>query len=83
MFDKIKKYFLHKHIAAKKPDKIRVVCALEKAASVGIICEITDEDSYKAIFKIFLRLARVTVPPLTLAIVVNLLYFTIMNLMRL
>lgn len=58
MFDKIKKYFLHKHIAAKKPDKIRAVCALEKANSIGIICEITDEDSYKAIFRIFTQLQQ-------------------------
>lgn len=58
MFDKIKKYFLHKHIATKKPDKIREVCALEKANSIGIICEITDEDSYKAIFRIFTQLQQ-------------------------
>ncbi len=58
MFDKIKKYFLKKHIAAKKPDKLREVCALEKANSVGIICEITDEDSYKAIFRIFTQLQQ-------------------------
>ena len=58
MFDKIKKYFLHKRIAAKKPNKIREVCALEKASSIGIICEITDEDSYKAIFRIFTQLQQ-------------------------
>ena len=58
MFDKIKKYFLRKRIAARKPDKIREICALEKANSVGIICEITDEDSYKAIFRIFTQLQQ-------------------------
>ena len=58
MFEKIKKYFLRKRIAAKKPDKIRAVCALEKANSVGVLCEITDEDSYKAIFRIFTQLRQ-------------------------
>ena len=58
MFEKIKKYFLRKRIAAKKPDKIREVCALEKANSVGVLCEITDEDSYKAIFRIFTQLQQ-------------------------
>lgn len=56
MFDRIKKHFLRKHILDKKPDKMREVCALERAATVGMLCEITDEDSYKAIFRIFTQL---------------------------
>ena len=58
MFDRIKKHFLRKHILDEKPDKMREVCALERAATVGMLCEITDEDSYKAIFKIFTRLQQ-------------------------
>ena len=58
MFAKIKNYFLHKRLIAKKPDKIREICALERANSIGVLCEITDEDSYKAIFKIFTRLQQ-------------------------
>lgn len=58
MIAKIKKYFLRKRINAKKPDKIRKICALEHAESVGVLCEITDEDSYKAIFKIFTQLQQ-------------------------
>lgn len=58
MFAKIKKYFLRKHLATKKPNKIREVCSLERANSVGMLCEITDEDSYKAIFRIFTQLQQ-------------------------
>jgi hypothetical protein len=58
MLSKIKNYFLHKHLEAKKPDKIRAVCALERANTIGVLCEITDEDSYKAIFRIFTQLQQ-------------------------
>lgn len=58
MLDRIKRYFLHKRINARKPDKIREVCALERANTIGVLCEITDEDSYKAIFKIFSQLQQ-------------------------
>lgn len=58
MFDKIKRYFLRKHINAKKPDKMREICALDRANSIGLLCEITDEDSYKAIFRIFTQLQK-------------------------
>lgn len=58
MLAKIKRFFLHKRINAKKPDKIREICALEHANTIGVLCEITDEDSYKAIFKIFTQLQQ-------------------------
>lgn len=58
MFAKIKNYFLQKRLKAKKPDIIREVCALEFANTIGMICEITDEDSYKAIFRIFTQLQQ-------------------------
>ncbi len=58
MFDKIKNYFLRKHLQASKPDKERKVCSLERAATVGMLCEITDEDSYKSIFRIFTQLQQ-------------------------
>ena len=58
MFDKIKKYFLHKRIKAKKPDKRREICALGQANTIGVLCEITDEDSYKSIFRIFTQLQQ-------------------------
>ena len=56
MFDRIKNYYLHKHITARRPDRNRAVRSLEHAETVGMLCEITDEDSYKAIFRIFTRL---------------------------
>ena len=58
MFAKIKNHFLHKHINAKKPDKERKICALARANTVGVLCEITDEDSYKSIFRIFTQLQQ-------------------------
>lgn len=58
MFDNIKRYFLRKRINAKKPDKMREISSLAHAGSVGMLCEITDEDSYKAIFKIFTQLQQ-------------------------
>ena len=58
MFAKIKNYFLQKRLKAKKPDLIREVCALEHANTIGVLCEITDEDSYKAIFRIFTQLQQ-------------------------
>ena len=58
MISKIKNYILHKHLRGNKPDKIREVCSLEGAATIGMLCEITDEDSYKAIFKIFTQLQQ-------------------------
>jgi len=56
MFARIKNYFLHKHIEAKNSNKIKEICALDQAGTIGILCEITDEDSYKAIFRIFSQL---------------------------
>ncbi len=58
MFAKTKNYFLHKRINARKPDKIREICSLDRAETIGILCEITDEDSYKAIFRIFTQLQQ-------------------------
>ena len=58
MFARIKNYFLQKHLKAKKPEIIRELCALERANTIGVLCEITDEDSYKAIFKIFTQLQQ-------------------------
>lgn len=58
MFAKIKKHILHKKIEAHKPSINKRVTSLERAQDVGIVCEITDEDSYKAIFRIFSQLQQ-------------------------
>ncbi len=53
MLSKIKKYIFKKKISERKQTTEKAIKALERATSVGLVCEITDEDSYKAIFKIF------------------------------
>ena len=53
MFLRIKKYFLKKHIAENKKVRQKLLLPLSQAKSIGILCEITDEDSYKSIFRIF------------------------------
>jgi len=56
MFSKIKNYFLNKYLSGNKPNRKVQLVPLEKAKNIGILCEITDEDSYKSIFSIFTRL---------------------------
>ena len=53
MFSKIKNYFLQKHLAENKKNRQRNLLALSRAKSIGIVCEITDENSYKDIFRLF------------------------------
>ena len=56
MFSFIKKYFFNKYLAENKPDRNVSIVSLSRARSIGILCEITDEDSYKEIFYIFSKL---------------------------
>ena len=56
MFSFIKKYFFNKYLAENKPDRNVSIGSLSRASSIGILCEITDEDSYKEIFYIFSKL---------------------------
>ena len=56
MFQKIKDYFLNKYLSDNKPDRKPKLVSLTQARSIGILCEITNEDSYKSIFHIFTRL---------------------------
>lgn len=53
MFSKIKNHFLKKHLAENKKNRQKNLLDLTQAKSIGIICEITDEDSYKDIFRLF------------------------------
>ncbi len=53
MFPRIKNHFLKKHLAENKKNRQKKLLALSQAKSVGILCEITDEDSYKDIFRLF------------------------------
>ena len=56
MFSFIKKYFFNKYLAENKPNRNVSIVSLSRARSIGILCEITDEDSYKEIFYIFSKL---------------------------
>lgn len=53
MFSKIKDYFLKKHLSENKKVTQKNLIAIQQAKSIGILCEITDEDSYKDIFRVF------------------------------
>ena len=56
MFQNIKNYFLKKYLAENKPNRRKQILSLSQAKNIGILCEITDEDSYKDIFRLFTRL---------------------------
>jgi len=56
MISWIKKYFLKKYLAENKPNRSVQIMPLHKAKTIGLLCEITDEDSYKDIFYIFTKL---------------------------
>lgn len=58
MISKIKDFFLNKYLAGSKSVRHPNLSSLEQADTVGILCEITDEASYKSIFRIFNRLQQ-------------------------
>lgn len=51
----IKNYFLNKYIQDNKVVKNPKLISLQRAKSIGFICNITDEDSYKDIFALFTK----------------------------
>lgn len=53
MFSKIKNYFLQKYLTENKKVRQRQLLSLQQAKTIGILCEITDENSYKDIFRVF------------------------------
>lgn len=56
MFDFIKNYSLNKYLAANAYERERRVVSLKQAQAIGMVCEITDEDSYKNYFAVFSKL---------------------------
>lgn len=56
MFSKTKNYFLKKYISDNKPQRNVQLVDLNHAKSIAMLCEITNEDSYKNIFQIFTKL---------------------------
>lgn len=56
MLAKIKNHILRRHLYRHKPARRRRVASLKSAKVIAVICDITDEDSYKSIYRIFTRL---------------------------
>lgn len=54
----IKKSILKKHIFTHKPVRQKQTHSLHDAKEIAMLCEITDEDSYKDIFRLFTRLQQ-------------------------
>lgn len=52
----IKRHFIKKYIADNKPVRDINVVSLQKAKTVGLICNITTEDTYKEIYAVFSHL---------------------------
>ncbi len=52
----IQKQLVKRYIADNKVDRKARVCALHKAVKVGILCNITTEDTYKEIYAVFDKL---------------------------
>lgn len=60
MFDFIKRYALKKYLAANAVERDRQVVSLRSAKNIGMVCEITDEDSYKDVFAVFSKLQTIS-----------------------
>ena len=60
MFDFIKKYALKKHLSANAIERDRKVVSLRCAKNIGMVCEISDEDSYKDVFAVFSKLQTIS-----------------------
>lgn len=58
MISKIKDFFLSKYLADNNIVRHPNLYSIEQAESIGILCEITDEASYKSIFRVFNRLQQ-------------------------
>ena len=60
MFDFIKRYALKKHLAANTVERDRQIVSLRNAKNIGMVCEISDEDSYKDVFAVFSKLQTIS-----------------------
>ena len=52
----IKRHFIKKYITDNKPVRDINIVSLQKAKTVGLICNITTEDTYKEIYAVFSNL---------------------------
>lgn len=53
MLNWLKKHLLSKYIKENKTERKKQLVSLKQAKSIGILCRITDENSYKSIFSVF------------------------------
>ena len=56
MINKIKKYLLERCLRNHKPSRVKTIVSLEQTRTMGIICQITDETSYKEIHTLFSKI---------------------------
>jgi len=56
MFNRIKKSLLKRCVEKRKSSRMKKLISLEQTQTMGIICQITDEDSYKEIHDLFSKL---------------------------
>ena len=56
MISYIKKSLLKRHIEKHRSSREKKLISLEKAHLIGMVCQITDEDSYKEIHTLFSKL---------------------------
>lgn len=56
MFSSIKNIFLKKYLAENKSNRQKQIVPLSRAKNIAMLCEITHEDSYKDIFRLFTQL---------------------------
>jgi hypothetical protein len=60
MINHIKKRLLNRYIENNEHSRQKKIVSLEKARTIGIICQITDENSYKEIYALFSKLQSQT-----------------------
>lgn len=53
MFESIKSFFLKRYLANNKIVREKTLISLQQAKNIGLMCEITNEASYKEYFAIF------------------------------
>jgi len=56
MLNFIKRYLLKRSLEKHKAVRKKNIVSLEQTRSIGMLCQITDEDSYKAIHNLFSKL---------------------------
>jgi len=56
MIHLVKKHLLKRSLIKHKPSRKKEMASLEQVKTMGIVCQITDEDSYKEMYDLFSKL---------------------------